>query len=211
MPAEASPGEKGQHAPALDAPREIAELCRARFGEGTRHAGAIGGVIPFGADGVVDERPLDAHGHQIGRESRRPAATRSSRLDVIDGERRIVEEPQRRGASERRIDRRARMPLAPEPAAEVVPRERAALERAERGAEGGLFIGRGGEPPTKLVVHGEPGRQPDSRSHFLGHRAEACSVDLHPERARTPGIGLQRGDGRERHSSSSVPAPATTA
>ncbi len=60
---------------------------------------------------------------------------------------------------EGRLHRVGRVPLAPEAAAEVEPRERAPLERPKRGTVGSLFIDCRGEPFPQLGADDETGRE----------------------------------------------------
>ena len=208
---EPAPGQVGQHPPALDRPRQVAELGGALGGERQRHRGAIAPLGPLGGERAVDERALDAHGQQIAREPRRPAPAGRAGLRRSAGRR-----PRRRaGRARRRAPARPPPPAAGDPSGAAGGRDRPARTSGARapGAASGT------RPPRRRRRRAAPAARrrpcrptasPAASASSAGTDAEPDAVDLDPDACRggaDPARGAVR-TGRAHSSSSAAVAGA---
>ena len=136
----------------------------------------------------------------------RSPAPAASGLDVVEGERLVVQQPQRGGALEGRVHRLRRMPFPAQTAAEVGPRERPALQRPEHRAEGPLDVGLEREPAAECLVQGSTRRELLGRRHILRDRGEGGPIHFDPDRAGAARVRTDRGD--DGQAAGPLPVPA---
>ncbi len=191
---ESAAGEIRQHTAAPDFARKISQLGGPFGGEREREGAAIDAVGGVSRECPVDQTPVYTHREQIARETERPAAAAAPGLHIVEGEGAIIQQPDGGDALQGGIDRLRCMPLAPQPAAQVGPCERATLECLERRAKRALDLRLEADALAKRIVQLAPRGQPRLGDEILRDGGEGCPIHLDPDRTGAPGVWNDGGD-----------------